>query len=284
LLNNQTRSVYDCVKSLSQRAIKEISLELREVSILMSKSQQWVCFNDTHRQCNDSPILIILPISESIRLLVHVQLVSLLQWHDNVFDNKQTFELVSISKLQWVCFNDILNAMIYSLSSLYLSVNLTRHRVHMQLVSLLQWHLSLMQWLSYSHRSTNQWIDLLTRLCANSESATKTSFVNVMIYLLTSLYLSVNLIKCSRATSESASMTRSMQWSTHSHRSTHQWIWSYVHVQLVSLLQWHHSTLHNESATIDISILHKAKKIHSCEHESLKRESNVTILATHLCW
>jgi len=75
-----------------------------------------------------------------------------------------------------------------------------------------------------------------------------------------------------------------MRWSTHSHRSTHQWTWSYVHVQLVSLLQWHHSTSHSEPATIDISILHKAKKIHSCGHESLKRGDNVTILATHLCW
>jgi len=127
LLNNQTKSVYDCVKSLFQRAIKEISLELREVSISMSKSQQWVCFNDTHRQCNDSSTLIALLISESIRLLVRVQLVSLLQWHDNVFNNKQIFELVSISKSQWVCFNDILNAMIYSLSSLYLSVNLVKY-------------------------------------------------------------------------------------------------------------------------------------------------------------
>ncbi len=103
--------------------IKEISQELREVSILMSKSQQWVCFNDTHRQCNDSSTLIVLLISESIRLLIHVQLVSLLQWHDNVFNNKQIFELVSILKSQWVCFNDILNAMIYSLSSFYSSVN-----------------------------------------------------------------------------------------------------------------------------------------------------------------
>ncbi len=178
----------------------------------------------------------------------------------------------------------ILNAMIYSFSSFYLSVNLTRHRVHMQLVSLLQWHLSSMRWSSYSHRSTNQWIDLSTRSRANSEPATKAPFVNAMIYLLTSLYLSVNLIKCSRATSESASMARSMRWSTHSHRSTHQWIWSYVLVQLVSLLQWHYSTSHSEPATIGISILHKAKKIHSCEHESLKKGSNVTILATHLCW
>ncbi len=283
-MNNQTRSVYDCVKSVSQRAIKETSQELREVSISMSKPQQWVCFNDTHRQCDDLSTLIALPISEPIRLFVHVQLVSLLQWHDNVFNNKQIFELVSIPKSQWVCFNDTLNAMIYSLSSFYLSVNLIRHRVHVQLVSLLQWHLSSMRWLSYSHRSINQWIDLSTRSRANSEPATKTSFVNVMIYLLTSLYLSVNLVKCSRATSEPASMARSMRWPIHSHRSTHQWTWSYVHVQLVSLLQWHHSTSHSEPATIDISILHKTKKIHSCEHESLKRGNNVTILATHLCW
>ena len=195
------------MKSLSQRAIKEISQELREVSILMSKSQQWVCFNDTHRQCNDSSTLIALFTSEPVRLLVHVQLVSLLQWHDNVFNNKQIFELVSILKPQWVCFNDTLNAMIYSLSLLYLSVNLTRHWVYMQLVSLLQWHLSSMQWLSYSHCSINQWINLLTRSCANSESATKTSFVNVMIYLLTSFYSSMNLIIRSCATSESATMT-----------------------------------------------------------------------------
>ena len=137
----------------------------------MSKSQQWVCFNDIHHQCNDSSILITLFISESIRLFIHMQLVSLLQWHDNVFDNKQIFELVSISKPQWVCFNDILNAMIYSLTSLYLSVNLVK----------------------CSH--------------VTSESATKISFVNAMIYLLTSLYSSVNLIKHSCATSESVTMT-----------------------------------------------------------------------------
>ena len=52
-----------------------------------------------------------------------------------------------------------------------------------------------------------------------------------------------------------------------------------VHVQLVSLLQWHHSTSHSEPATIGISILHKAKEIHSCGHESLKGGGTVTILA-----
>jgi len=133
--------------------------------------------------------------------------VSLLQWHDNAFGNKQIFELVPIPKPQWACFNGILNAMVYPPSSLYLSVDLARHRVHVQLVSLLQWHLPSMRWLSYSHRSTNQWIGLPTRSRANSEPATKASSVNAMIYLPTSLYLSVNLIKCSRATSEPATMT-----------------------------------------------------------------------------
>ncbi len=283
-MNNQTEPVYDCVKPLLQRATKETSHGLREVSISMSKPQQWACFNGTHRQCDDSSTLIALPTSESVRLPVHVQLVSLLQWHDNVFGNKQTFELVPIPKLQWVCFNDTLNAMIYPPSSPYLPVNLARHRVHVQLVSLLQWHLPSMRWPSYSHRSTNQWIDLSTRSRANSEPATKAPSVNAMIYLLTSPYLSVDLVKCSRATSEPASMTRSMRWPIHSHRPIHQWTWSYVHVQLVSLLQWHHSTSHSEPATIGISILHKAKEIHSCEHESLKKRNNVTILATHLCW
>ncbi len=153
----------------------------------MSKSQQWVCFNDTHRQCNDSFILIALLISELIHLFIHVQLVSLLQWHDIVFNNKQIFELVSILKFQWVCFNDTLNAMIYSFSSFYLSVNLTRHRVHMQLVSLLQWHLSSMQWFIYSHCFIYQWIDLSTRSRATSESATKTRSI-----LISSLSQSLN--------------------------------------------------------------------------------------------
>jgi len=173
LLNNQTRPVYDCVKSLSQRAIKEASLELREVSISMSKPQQWACFNGTHRQCDDPPTLIALPTSEPVRLPVHVQLVSLLQWHDNAFGNKQTFELVPIPKPQWACFNGTLNAMTYPPSSPYLPVDLARHRVHVQIVSLLQRRLP------------------------------------------------------------------STRWSTYPHRPTYQWIWSNVHVQLVSLLQWH---------------------------------------------
>ncbi len=109
-----------------------------------------------HHQCNDLSSHCFT--HQWIWSYVHVQLVSLLQWHDNVFNNKQIFELISILKSQWVCFNNILNAMIYSFSSFYLLVNLTRYWVHMQLVSLLQWHLSSMQWLSYFHCSTHQWI------------------------------------------------------------------------------------------------------------------------------
>ena len=38
--------------------------------------------------------------------------------------------------------------------------------------------------------------------------------------------------------SESAIKTLSMQWSIYSHRLIYQWIWFYIHVQIVSLLQW----------------------------------------------
>ncbi len=115
--------------------------------------------------------------------------------------------------------------------------------VHVQLVSLLQWHLFSMQWSTRSHRSTYQWIDLSTRSHATSESASMTSILNAMIYSLSSFYSPVNLVIRSHATSEpatmtsskstssmsksiseSASMTLSMRWSIRSHRSTHQWI------------------------------------------------------------
>jgi len=108
---------------------------------------------------------------------------------------------LSMSLLQWHRQSDDL------LIFITLSISeLIRQLDHVQIVSLLQWHLSSMQWLIYSHHSIYQWIDLSTRL---------------------------------HATSESATMTFSMRWFTRSHRSTYQWIWSNVHVQLVSLLQWH---------------------------------------------
>ncbi len=118
-----------------------------------------------------------------------------------------------------------------------------------------------MQW--SSHRSIYQWIDSSISSHATSESASMTrsivsllqeqimidlliesinkrnklyyvvdlkqkwvcfnDMINAMIYLLTSLYLSVNQpISSFCSTSESASMTSSMQW--FSHRSTYQWI------------------------------------------------------------
>ncbi len=195
-MNNQTRSVYDCVKPLSQRAIKETSLKLREVSISMSKLS--VSLLQWHRQCND--LLIALSTSESIRLPVHVQLVSLLQWH--------------LSSMRW------------STRSHRSTHQWTWSYVHVQLVSLLQWRaqsrslrwasqsVSLLQWYCQcndlsSHRSTHQWIDSPTRSCATSEPDSMTSILNAMIYSLSSLYSPVNLIIRSHATSESATMTSS---------------------------------------------------------------------------
>ncbi len=124
------------MKSLSQRAIKEISLELREVSI--SKSNQ----RDQSRTA----------------------------W--SLYLDEQTLS----ESASMTC---ILNAIIYSLSLLYSSVN------------------------------------LIIRSHATSESATITS--------------SKLIFSMSKSISESASMTLSMQWFIYSHRSTHQWIDSSIH-------------------------------------------------------
>ncbi len=134
-------------------------------------NSQWACYNDIFRQCND--LLIVLPISEPVRLSVHVQLVSLLQWH--LFSMRWPTRFHR-STHQW-----------------------TWSYVHVQLVSLLQWRVqsrslrwasrsvSLLQWhrqcndLS-SHRSTYQWIGSPTSSRATSEPASMTSFVNAIIY------------------------------------------------------------------------------------------------------
>ena len=82
------------------------------------------------------------------------------------------------------------NAMIYLLSSSYLSVNLILHS-HANSES--------------ATMTSRKLISLMSKL--TSESALMTFFVNAMIYLLSSLDLSVNQsISRSRATSESASM------------------------------------------------------------------------------
>ena len=128
-MNNQTRSVYDCVKSLSQKAIKEISLELREVSI--SRSKLSVSLLQWHRQCND--------------LSSHR---SIYQWIDSSISSRATSESASMTSF--------VNAMIYKHIALSISESI-RLSVHMQLVSLLQWHLFSMRWSTRSHRSTHQW-------------------------------------------------------------------------------------------------------------------------------
>ncbi len=94
-----------------------------------------------------------------------------------------------------------------------------------------------------SHRSIYQWIDSPISSRATSESASMTFILNAMIYSLSSLYSSVNLIIRSHATSEPATMTLRQCNDLSSHRSTHQWTWSYIHMQLVSLLQWHLSSM-----------------------------------------
>ncbi len=82
------------------------------------------------------------------------------------------------------------NAMIYLPSSSYLSVNL-----------ILRSHANS----EFATMTSRKLIFSMSK--STSESASMTLFVNAMIYLLSSLDLSVNQsISCSRATSESASM------------------------------------------------------------------------------
>ncbi len=124
-----------------------------------------------------------------------------------IFDNKQIYELVHVSNL-----NKLMSLFLYqnpSVSLLQWQVDDRSLQWASWLVSLLQWHSSLMQWLIYSHHSTYQWINLSTCSHATSESASMTSILNAMIYSLSSFYSSVNLIICSHATSESATMMSS---------------------------------------------------------------------------
>ncbi len=94
------------------------------------------------------------------------------------------------------------------------------------IVSLLQWHSSSMQWSIYSHRSIYQWIDL----------------PHVHMQLVSLLQWQVDsrsLQWASWLVSLLQWHSSSMQWHIYSHRSIYQWIdLPYVHMQLVSLLQW----------------------------------------------
>ncbi len=94
------------------------------------------------------------------------------------------------------------------------------------IVSLLQWYSSSMQWSTYSHRSTYQWIDL----------------PHVHVQLVSLLQWQVDswpLRWASRLVSLLQWHSSSMRWHIYPHRSTYQWIdLPHVHMQLVSLLQW----------------------------------------------
>ncbi len=80
--------------------------------------------------------------------------------------------------------------MIYLFSSSYLSVNLIlRSHANSESATMTSWKL------------------IFSMSKSTSESASMTLFVNAMIYLLSSSYLSVNLILRSHANSESATMT-----------------------------------------------------------------------------
>ncbi len=82
------------------------------------------------------------------------------------------------------------NAMIYLFSSSYLSVNLIL-RSHANSES--------------ATMTSRKLISLMSK--STSEPASMTLFVNAMTYLLSSSYLSVNLVLRSHANSESATMT-----------------------------------------------------------------------------
>ncbi len=93
-------------------------------------------------------------------------------------------------------------------------------------VSLLQWHSSSMQWHIYSHRSIYQWIDL--------------PYVHMqLVNLLQWQVDSWSLWWASRLVSLLQWYSSSMQWHIYFHCFIYQWIdLPYIHMQLVSLLQW----------------------------------------------
>ncbi len=92
------------------------------------------------------------------------------------------------------------------------------------IVSLLQWHSSSLRWSTYPHRLTYQWT---------------WSYVHMQIVSLLQWQAeSWPLRWASRLVSLLQWHSSSMRWPTYPHRLTYQWTWSYVHMQIVSLLQW----------------------------------------------
>ena len=145
------------------------------------------------------------------------------------YNGKPMINLFDEPVNQWACFNG------------KPIVDLFDEPVDYLLVSLLQWQIifdSKLQTYELVPTSNQQWAcfndtiifgnksihELVPTPNLHSEPALMAPSVNAMTYLFTSPYSSVN-----PATS--------------------------LHVQLVSLLQWHHSTSHSEPATIGISIL-----------------------------
>ncbi len=171
MLNNQTRSVYDCVKSLFQRAIKEISLKLREVSISMSKfsvsllqwylsSMQW----SSHR--------------------------SIYQWINSSISSHATSESVSMTS--------ILNAMIYSLSSVNLIIH--SHATSESATMISSKSISLMSKLTSESASmtrssliTSKFMSLFLYWNLNSEFASMILIINAMIYKHIALFISESI-------------------------------------------------------------------------------------------
>ncbi len=156
---------------------------------------------------------IALSISESIRLSVHVQLVSLLQWH--------------LFSMQW------------SIHFHHSTHQWTWSYIHMQLVSLLQWRVqSQSLWWASQSVSLLQWHHQCNDLF-------------IILFISESIHLSVHV--------QLVSLLQwhlfSMQWFTHFHRFNHQWIWSYIHMQLVSLLQWRAQSWYLWWASQSVSLL-----------------------------
>ncbi len=92
-------------------------------------------------------------------------------------------------------------------------------------------------------------MSLLQRRCQCNDLSTHIAlFISESIYLMFLCQL-VSLLQWHNqnqslwwaswfSSSESATKTLSMRWSIYSHNLIYQWIWFYVHMQIVSLLQW----------------------------------------------
>ncbi len=115
--------------------------------------------------------------------------MSLLQRHDS-----KLISLMSKSTSESASMILFVNAMTHSLSLFYLISESDLPCVHLQLVSLLQWH------------DQNQSLQWASRF-SSSESATKTLSMQWSIYSHRFIYQWINLSCVSVSTSESASMT-----------------------------------------------------------------------------